>query len=84
MSNNLTVQGLKIMDSPQFNFRFDKCTNVHVQSIHITAPPLSPNTDGIHIENANNVRIYDSIISNGKLKYYFLRHLSIILFLANN
>lgn len=79
MSNNLTVQGLKIMDSPQFNFRFDKCTNVHVESIHITAPALSPNTDGIHIENANNVRIYDSIISNGKLKY-FLRHLSIIKF----
>ncbi|WOG83889.1 hypothetical protein DCAR_0103067 [Daucus carota subsp. sativus] len=65
MSNNLTVQGLKIIDSPQFNFRFDKCTNVHVESIHITAPALSPNTDGIHIENANNVRIYDSTISNG-------------------
>ncbi|KAL8101119.1 polygalacturonase At1g48100-like [Apium graveolens] len=65
MSNNLTVQGLKIIDSPQFNFRFDKCTNVHVESVHITAPALSPNTDGIHIENANNVRIYDSIISNG-------------------
>lgn len=65
MSNNLSVRGLTIKDSPQFHFRFDNCKNVHIQSIHITAPRLSPNTDGIHIENANNVRIYDSVISNG-------------------
>lgn len=65
MSSNLTVQGLKIKDSPQFHFRFDSCRNVHIESIHITAPPLSPNTDGIHIENTNNVQIYDSVISNG-------------------
>nr|GMD63953.1 polygalacturonase At1g48100 [Ipomoea batatas] len=52
---------------PQFNFRFDNCENVHIQSIHITAPPLSPNTDGIHnIENNNTtLKIYDSLISNG-------------------
>lgn len=65
MSSNLTVQGLKIKDSPQFHFRFDSCRNVQIESIHITAPPLSPNTDGIHIENTNNVQIYDSVISNG-------------------
>ncbi|KAL0436021.1 UNVERIFIED_CONTAM: Polygalacturonase [Sesamum radiatum] len=65
MSNNLTVQGLKIRNSPQFHFRFDNCRNVHVESIHITAPALSPNTDGIHIENTNNVEIYNSVISNG-------------------
>ncbi|KAF2325004.1 hypothetical protein GH714_022189 [Hevea brasiliensis] len=45
--------------------RFDNCKNVHIISIHITAPALSPNTDGIHIENTNNVEIYDSVISNG-------------------
>ncbi|XP_021676184.2 polygalacturonase At1g48100 [Hevea brasiliensis] len=65
MSSNLTVQGLRIKNSPQFNFRFDNCKNVHIISIHITAPALSPNTDGIHIENTNNVEIYDSVISNG-------------------
>nr|GFC05322.1 polygalacturonase At1g48100-like [Tanacetum cinerariifolium] len=31
----------------------------------IKAPELSPNTDGIHISNTNNVQIYNSIISNG-------------------
>lgn len=65
MSSNLTVQGLRIKDSPQFNFRFDNCKKVHVESIHITAPALSPNTDGIHIENTNAVEIYNSVISNG-------------------
>ncbi|KAK4418014.1 Polygalacturonase [Sesamum alatum] len=65
MSNNLRVQGLKIRNSPQFHFRFDNCRNVHIESIHITAPALSPNTDGIHIENTNNVEIYNSVISNG-------------------
>lgn len=65
MSSNLGVAGIRIKNSPQFNFRFDNCENVHIQSIHITAPPSSPNTDGIHVENTNNVKIYDSVISNG-------------------
>ncbi|KAL5859309.1 hypothetical protein ACOSQ4_000605 [Xanthoceras sorbifolium] len=65
MSSNLTVKGIRVKDSLQFNFRFDNCRNVHVESIHITAPALSPNTDGIHIENANDVKIYNSVISNG-------------------
>ncbi|KAJ8899008.1 hypothetical protein K2173_008831 [Erythroxylum novogranatense] len=65
MSSNLTVQALRIKNSPQFHFRFDGCRNVHLESIHITAPALSPNTDGIHIENTNGVGIYNSVISNG-------------------
>ncbi|PSS28893.1 Polygalacturonase [Actinidia chinensis var. chinensis] len=65
MSSNLTVQGLKIKNSPQFHFRFDGCQDVRIDSLYITAPPQSPNTDGIHIENTNNVKIYNSVVSNG-------------------
>ncbi|KAL6515893.1 hypothetical protein OROGR_019198 [Orobanche gracilis] len=65
MSNNLTVQGINVRNSPQFHFRFDNCKNVRIESIIITAPALSPNTDGIHIENTNNVEIYNSVISTG-------------------
>ncbi|KAK6941132.1 Glycoside hydrolase, family 28 [Dillenia turbinata] len=65
MSSNLTVQGLKIKNGPQFHFRFDNCRNVHIESITIKAPPNSPNTDGIHIENTNAVQIYNTVISNG-------------------
>ncbi|KAH0448580.1 hypothetical protein IEQ34_022380 [Dendrobium chrysotoxum] len=65
MSSNLTVNGIKIQNSPQFHFRFDNCKNVIIDSIAISSPALSPNTDGIHVENTNNVGIYNSIISNG-------------------
>ncbi|KAG6433390.1 hypothetical protein SASPL_105003 [Salvia splendens] len=64
MSNNIRVEGIRLKNSPQFHFRFDGCQNVHIQSIYITAPPLSPNTDGIHIENTINVEIYNSVVSN--------------------
>lgn len=72
MSNNLTVHGIKIRNSPQFHFRFDNCRDVYIESIHITAPALSPNTDGIHIENTNDVGIYNSIISNGQYSILLL------------
>ncbi|KAA8536707.1 hypothetical protein F0562_029185 [Nyssa sinensis] len=65
LSSNLTVQGLKIKNSPQFHFRFDNCRDVHIDSLYIKAPSQSPNTDGIHIENSNGVKIYNSVISNG-------------------
>ncbi|PKA65673.1 Polygalacturonase [Apostasia shenzhenica] len=65
MSTNLTVHGLKIQNSPQFHFRFDECENVTVDSISINSPALSPNTDGVHVENTKNVGIYNSVISNG-------------------
>ncbi|XP_027349486.1 polygalacturonase At1g48100-like [Abrus precatorius] len=65
MSSNLRVEGLRIKNSPKFHFRFEDCQNVHVENLIITSPSLSPNTDGIHIENTNNVSIYNSVISNG-------------------
>ncbi|KAJ6808812.1 polygalacturonase-like [Iris pallida] len=65
MSSNVTVHGLKIRNSPQFHFRFDECRNVTVDHISISSPALSPNTDGIHVENTRNVRIHNSVISNG-------------------
>ncbi|XP_023529142.1 polygalacturonase At1g48100-like [Cucurbita pepo subsp. pepo] len=65
MSTNLTVEGLRIKDSPQFHFRFDNCRDVYIDSLNITAPALSPNTDGIHIENTNGVQILNSVVANG-------------------
>ncbi|KAK4491338.1 hypothetical protein RD792_002074 [Penstemon davidsonii] len=64
-SSNLAVQGLQIINSPQFHFRFDNCHHVQINSLYIKSPAGSPNTDGIHIENSNNVQIRNSVISNG-------------------
>ncbi|KAG0496528.1 hypothetical protein HPP92_001219 [Vanilla planifolia] len=64
-SSNLKVYGLKFQNSPQFHLRFDGCNNVVVDSITINSPAQSPNTDGIHMANSNNVEVYNSVISNG-------------------
>nr|CAD1828599.1 unnamed protein product [Ananas comosus var. bracteatus] len=64
-SSNITVSGVKIQNSPQFHFRFDMCRNVTIDSISISSPALSPNTDGIHVENSQYVTIHNSVISNG-------------------
>ncbi|KAJ0980556.1 hypothetical protein J5N97_008811 [Dioscorea zingiberensis] len=65
MSSNLTVRDLRIQNSPQFHVKFDGCEGVYIEGLSINSPPLSPNTDGIHIENTKQVSIYNSMISNG-------------------
>ncbi|KAJ6432134.1 hypothetical protein OIU84_019401 [Salix udensis] len=65
MSSNLEVSGLRIQNSPQFHMKFDGCEGVLIKKLSISSPKLSPNTDGIHIENTRDVGIYDSLISNG-------------------
>ncbi|XP_039129177.1 polygalacturonase At1g48100-like [Dioscorea cayenensis subsp. rotundata] len=64
-SSNITLHGMKIINSPQFHVRFDNCKNITVDSVSITSPAHSPNTDGIHIENSITASIHNSIISNG-------------------
>lgn len=66
MSSNLVVSGLTIQNSPQFHMKFDGCEGVMIDKLSISSPKLSPNTDGIHIENTKSVGIYNSMISNGK------------------
>jgi polygalacturonase len=65
MSNNVSVQGLKVQNSPEFHFRFDQCRGVAVRDLSITSPALSPNTDGIHVENTRDVHISNTAVSNG-------------------
>ncbi|XVF28154.1 hypothetical protein REPUB_Repub15cG0004500 [Reevesia pubescens] len=65
MSSNLVVSGLRIQNSPQFHMKFDGCEGVLIEKLSISTPKLSPNTDGIHIENTKSVGIYNSMISNG-------------------
>lgn len=60
------VKGLRIQNSPMFHMKFDGCEGVQIEKLLISSPKLSPNTDGIHLENTKSVGIYDSMISNGK------------------
>ncbi|KAK4371247.1 hypothetical protein RND71_010722 [Anisodus tanguticus] len=65
MSSNLVVRGLRIQNSPMFHMKFDGCEGVLIDQLSISSPKLSPNTDGIHIENTKSVGIYNSVIANG-------------------
>ncbi|GMY27997.1 polygalacturonase At1g48100 [Fagus crenata] len=65
MSSNLVVSGLRIQNSPQFHMKFDGCEGVLIERLSISSPRLSPNTDGIHIENTKSVGIYNTMVSNG-------------------
>jgi polygalacturonase len=65
VSNNVSVQGLRIENSPQFHLKFDNCDQVRVDGLFISSPAFSPNTDGIHVENTKSVQKYNSRINNG-------------------
>lgn len=65
MSSNLYLNSLRIQNSPQFHVKFDGCEGVLIENVYIDSPALSPNTDGIHVENTKSVGIYNSMISNG-------------------
>ncbi|KAL5226893.1 hypothetical protein ABZP36_015158 [Zizania latifolia] len=65
VSNDVTVQGLRIENSPQFHLKFDGCSGVRVDGLVVSSPAFSPNTDGVHVENTTSVQILNSRISNG-------------------
>ncbi|CAD6231703.1 unnamed protein product [Miscanthus lutarioriparius] len=65
MTNNMTVQGLKVQNSSEFHIRFDNCHGVVASGLSIRSPALSPNTDGIHVENSTDVLITNTAVSNG-------------------
>lgn len=65
MSSNLVVRDLRVQKSPQFHVKFDGCSHVFIENLSINSPALSPNTDGIHIENTKSVFISNCVISNG-------------------
>ncbi|KAB1209080.1 hypothetical protein CJ030_MR6G025954 [Morella rubra] len=60
-----TLRDLHFLDSPQMHIAILGCNGVHVKNLTITAPELSPNTDGIHIQSSDNVTINDTVIGTG-------------------
>ncbi|CAK9184876.1 unnamed protein product [Ilex paraguariensis] len=63
--NNLIVNNLKIQDAQQIHVSFEKCVNVQTSNLKVTAPATSPNTDGIHITDTQNIQISNCIIGTG-------------------
>lgn len=63
--NNLILKNLKVQNAQQMHVIFDTCTNVQASSLTVTAPAKSPNTDGIHVTNTQNIQITNSVIGTG-------------------
>lgn len=61
----MTVTGITIQNSQQAHLKFDDCTLVQVFDIHVSSPGDSPNTDGIHLQNSQNVLIHNSNLACG-------------------
>ncbi|GAA0175600.1 hypothetical protein LIER_28740 [Lithospermum erythrorhizon] len=64
-SNNVTVRGIKIINSPLCHLKFDDSQGVKINNITILAPENSLNTDGIHLQNTKDVEIVHSSIGSG-------------------
>ncbi|KAI3897821.1 hypothetical protein MKX03_013727 [Papaver bracteatum] len=55
--NSLNPQG--------YHMALERCDDIEIDGMHLTAPKTSPNTDGIHISASNNVRVSESTIATG-------------------
>ncbi|KAI5396758.1 polygalacturonase [Lathyrus oleraceus] len=63
--NNLVVEDLTIKNGQQIHLQFQDSSNVRVSGLNVTAPEDSPNTDGIHVTNTENIRISSSFVGTG-------------------
>ncbi|KAM5564090.1 hypothetical protein ABKV19_018618 [Rosa sericea] len=62
---NALIEGITSLNSKYFHYHITDSSNVTMNNVHITAPGDSPNTDGCHISNSDNVKVINSIIGTG-------------------
>ncbi|XP_030474289.1 polygalacturonase-like [Syzygium oleosum] len=62
---NLRVADLIIQNAQQMHLSFQKCVNVKVLNLLVSAPEKSPNTDGIHVTGTQNILIKNCVIRTG-------------------
>lgn len=63
--NNLVVANLRFKNAQQMHLTFQKCVNVKALNLRVIAPGNSPNTDGIHITDTQNIQLTNCVIRTG-------------------
>jgi polygalacturonase len=63
--SNVVIEGITLLNSPEWNIHPLLCDRVRVDGVTITAPDPSPNTDGINPESCRTVQILNCRIDNG-------------------
>ncbi|KAM6602256.1 hypothetical protein CsatA_021865 [Cannabis sativa] len=61
----IRVNNIFMINSPQVHILVWYSNDVKFDSVSINSPALSPNTDGIHIEDSKNVSVFHSVIKAG-------------------
>ncbi|KAK6256453.1 hypothetical protein SCA6_017758 [Theobroma cacao] len=64
-SDGVIVTGITIQNSAQTHLKFDACTSVQVSGFSASSPGNSPNTDGIHLQNSQDVVISSTTLACG-------------------
>lgn len=59
------VRGIASLNSKNFHMNIFRSRNIRIEGVHITAPAESPNTDGIHLGDSQDIWIVDSVIATG-------------------
>ncbi|KAH6754874.1 hypothetical protein C2S53_019835 [Perilla frutescens var. hirtella] len=64
-SSNGDISNLNLVDAMGFHSKMIDSDKIKITNLKITAPGDSPNTDGIHLSNATNINITDTVIGTG-------------------
>ncbi|OVA09257.1 Glycoside hydrolase [Macleaya cordata] len=62
---NAFITHITSLNSKLMHININGCKNITLQSVKVTAPGNSLNTDGIHIGSSKGVNITDSVIATG-------------------
>ncbi len=62
---NVTIEGIKIVDSPFWTVHPLYVKNLKIEKVHIENPYTAPNTDGIDVDSCENVLIENCFVSVG-------------------
>nr|XP_018681760.1 PREDICTED: polygalacturonase-like [Musa acuminata subsp. malaccensis] len=62
---NATISSISSIDSKLFHMQIFESRDITLDSIKISAPGDSPNTDGIHIADSTNIQVSNSVIGTG-------------------
>ncbi|RZC86884.1 hypothetical protein C5167_030230 [Papaver somniferum] len=64
-SKNVVIRNLTSVDAKLYHVVIHSCENIKIEGVKIYAPSDSPNTDGIHVQNALNVHVLRTAIKTG-------------------
>lgn len=67
--SRVTMTGIKFVNPPNVHLGISDSQDVRISQVTITAPGNSPNTDGIHVQRCQHVRITNCNIATGNFRY---------------